>query len=167
MLVGIMGRQGSGKTLLMSLLVQIIHQKTGLPIFANYKSLRNANYINKISQIWGLNSAIFCFDEIWLTLDSRSFRDNLELTRWINQVRKKGIITFYTTQHINQVDLRVRNATDILIYCEKNPKNSNERIYTFVDYQYKQIGKKCSLNQIEKLFYLYNSYETLEPITAK
>lgn len=167
MLVGIMGRQGSGKTLLMSLLAQIIHQKTGLPIFANYKSLRNANYVNTLTDIWNLNQAIYCFDEIWLTMDSRAFKSNIELTRWINQIRKKGVITFYTTQHISQVEMRVRNATDVLIYCEKNSKIKNQRFYTFIDYQYRLIGRKCSLNGIERLFYLYNSYEALQPITQK
>src|SRR3990172_8843387 len=114
MLVGVMGKMGSGKTLSMSVLATYLHKRTHIPLFANY-DLKGAKKITSIGEMWAMDSAIFCFDEIWLTMDSRLWADNVKLTRWVNQTRKKKLLVLYTTQHINQVELRVRKATDVLV----------------------------------------------------
>lgn len=171
MLVGIMGKMGSGKTLSQTILATYLHLKTKVPVFANY-TLYGLPYtrINSLKELWKLDNAIICLDEIWLSMDSRLWKDNVAVTRFINQTRKKKLTVFFTTQHIKQVELRTRNATDILIYCEKKPEG---HWLWFIDYQYMQIGRKFLLEHPEDFYKLYNTYETLqtmdmgEPTTVK
>jgi len=154
MLVGIMGKMGAGKTLTQSVLATYLSNYTKVPLYANY-GLKGAKPIMKLSELWDLNNAIVCLDEIWLTMDARLWKDNVQVTRFINQTRKKKLTIFFTTQHIKQVELRVRNATDILVYCER--KNEGHWLY-FVDYQYMQIGRKFLL---DKPWLFYNLYYIL------
>jgi len=160
MLIGIMGKMGAGKTLSMSVLATYLSFLTKSPLYANF-SLKNSIPIASQRDIWAMENGIFCFDEIWLTLDARLWKDNTFLTRWVNQTRKKKILCFYTTQHIKQVELRVRNATDILIYCEKKPAGV---WLNFIDYQYQQLGRRFLLSKPADFFDLYDTYETLKPI---
>jgi len=155
---------GAGKTLTMSILASYLAKKLGVPLYSNY-SLQNSQKITSLEQLWKIDSAIFCFDEIWLTLDARLWKDNTILTRWVNQTRKKKMIVFYTTQHVRQVELRVRNATDVLIYCDKKPNEGHW--LQFIDYQYQQLGKKYLLYKPEAFYPLYNTFEICSPIEFK
>lgn len=160
MLVGIMGKMGSGKTLTMSILASYLSRATKAPLRANYK-LEGALPVESMNDVVEAESAIFCFDEMWLSMDSRMWQDNIRLTQWVNQTRKKRMIVFYTTQHIRQIELRARNATDILIVAEKKP----EGIWlTFIDYQWKSIGKRFLINKPERFYNIYNTYEVLKPL---
>jgi hypothetical protein len=162
MLVGIMGKMGAGKTLSMSILAEYAAWVMKSPLHANY-GLQGAEKIRTTNDIWEMENGIFCFDEIWLTLDSRLWKDNVFLTRWINQTRKKKLIVFYTTQHIRQVELRVRNATDILIYCDKTPAG---HWLQFVDWQYQELGRRYLISHetAARFYKVYDTYEVLEPL---
>ena len=162
MLVGIIGRQGSAKTLIMSGLAHLIQSKTHLPIFANYSSLRGSTYVDSITQVANLNNAILCLDELHTTMDSRAFKDNLTMTYFVTQIRKRGLLTFYTTQKFGQVDKRVRDATDILIECSKTPDG---RQFTFMDLYSNRIGKRFKLTDLEFFFDLYDTREVIKPLT--
>lgn len=155
-----MGKMGTGKTLTASVLASYIHNLTGIPLYANY-ALEGAEKIKDLKDMWALDTAIFVFDEIWLTMDSRLWKNNVTLTRWINQTRKKKLLVFYTTQHISQVEMRVRKATDILIYTERI---ATGHWLNFIDYQYNQLGRRYLLEHPERFYNLYNTYEVLEPI---
>jgi len=73
------------------------------------------------------------------------------------------MIWFYTTQHIRQVEMRVRNATDILIYCEKTPAG---HWLQFIDWQYREMGRRYLIphNVAKKFYGLYDTYEVLQPL---
>lgn len=171
MLVGIMGKMGTGKTLSMSVLASYLSRATGAPLWANY-SLKGAKPLTSLDQINDTTCGIECIDEAWLSMDSRMWEDNVRISHWVNQTRKKKVIVFYTTQHIRQMEMRMRNATDILIVCEKKGR----AIWlTFIDYQYKQIGKKFCINKPERFYGhldeeskvltgLYDTYEVLKPL---
>lgn len=154
---------GSGKTLSMTVISSLMARITNTPLYANYH-VEGAEYLTTVKKLWEVQSAIFNFDEIWLTMDARRWKDNVMLTRWVNQTRKKMMIVFYTTQHIRQVELRVRTATDVLIYCERKP----EGIWLqFIDYQYRTVGRRYLLEKPERFYNLYDTYEVLEPLSAK
>lgn len=163
MLVGIMGKMGAGKTLSMSVLASYLAQVSHTPLGANYE-LAGAEKVTHLLEITEKDSEIFCFDEIWLSMDARLWKDNVRLTRWVNQTRKKKMIVFYTTQHIRQVEMRMRNATDVLVYCEKKPEG---HWLTFIDWQYRTIGRRYLIphDVAKKFYHLYNTYEVLEPLT--
>jgi len=160
MLIGVMGKMGSGKTLSMSALGEFLHYKTKAPLYANY-SLLNATRVQSLGDIWKMENGIFCFDEMWLTMDARMWKDNVKLSRWVNQTRKKKLIVIYTTQHIRQMELRVREATDLLIYTTKVKDGIGLQ---FIDYQYQELKRKYYLPNKRKFYFLYNTFETLQPI---
>lgn len=158
-----MGKMGAGKTLAQSALATFLHQTTGLPLFANYE-LQDAQMITDMGQVWDMEQAIFCFDEIWLSADSRLWQDNVALTRWVNQTRKKKLLIFYTTQHISQVEMRIRKATDVLIYAQKL---HGEHWLNFIDYQYGQLGRRLLLNNPKRFYSLYNTFEVVHPVSMR
>lgn len=165
MLVGIMGKMGTGKTLSQTILLSYLHHVTGVPLAANYKiNLKKASVVTNLMEIEKKTSEVFGFDEIWLSADARMWADNVKLTQWVNQTRKKKMIVFYTTQHIRQVEMRIRNATDVLIVCEKDAQG---HWLTFIDYQYKTIGRRYLIpHEVARKFYpLYDTYEVLKPLT--
>ena len=164
MLVGIMGKMGSGKTLAMTTLAAFIHQHTKAPIFANYKLKIPYTPIDNIGQLWKAENGIFLFDEIWLSMDSRSWAYNVKMTHWVNQTRKKKLLVMYTTQHISQVEMRARNATDILIYTEKKPAG---HCLTFIDWQYQQLGRRYMLDKPERFYNLYDTFEVVKPVSMR
>lgn len=155
-----MGKMGSGKTLSASILSSYLSKATGSPLWANY-GLKNAGELKSLNQINDTTSGIEVIDEAWLSMDSRGWENNVRISHWVNQTRKKKVIVFYTTQHIRQMELRVRNATDILIFCEKKP----EGIWlTFIDWQYRSIGKRFLITEPSRFYSLYDTYEVLKPL---
>lgn len=159
MLVGVMGKMGGGKTRFMTIMGVYMHKMTGAPLYANY-SLFGVPYtrINSLKELWEINNGIVLLDELWLSMDARMWKDNVAVTRFINQTRKKKITLFFTTQHIKQVELRTRNATDVLVFAEKG------NTVTFIDYQYMEIGRKFIFPSPELFNVLYDTYETLQPM---
>jgi len=162
MLVGLQGRMGHGKTLVMVILMEYLHYALKTPLAANF-GLLNASRIEKMSDIWAFNHGVLGMDEIWLTADARQSRDNVFFSRLVNQSRKKKMILFYTTQHIRQVDVRVRNATDFLIFCEKTATGHWIQI---IDWQYRQMLRKYFISfELARQFYpAYDTYEVLQPL---
>jgi len=164
MLVGIMGKMGSGKTLSRSILGVALSRIMNQTLYANY-TLQESQRILSVEDLWKADSGIFCFDEAWFTLDSRRSgrRDNVDLTKWVNQTRKKKLLVLYTTQHIGQMDLRVREGTDILIYVKKF---RNMMKLQFIDYQYLELGRTYTISNPKAFFNLYNTYEVVSPLTG-
>lgn len=163
MLIGFMGKMGTGKTMAMTALATKISHDQKVPIYANYEVKGMKDRIKFMSEIWNLDDCILLLDEIWLTMDSREWgnQSNIKMTRFINQTRKKNIMVMYTTQHISQVEMRVRNATDILVYCEKKAGKHSQQ---YIDYQYGTIGKKLTIKDPSVIYPLYNTYEVLQPL---
>lgn len=156
-----MGKMGSGKTLSMSILAEYLSKATGAPLHANY-GLQGAALIESLNEVNDITGGILCLDELWLSMDSRAWKDNIRVSHWVNQTRKKKVIVFYTTQHIRQMELRVRNATDILIVAERKPEG---HWLTFIDYQYRQIGKRFLIQDPVRFYPLYDTYEVLKPLS--
>lgn len=165
MMIGFIGRMRSGKTLMQSILAEYLHEQTGLPIYANY-DLKNSISVKTTADIWRLKNCIFCFDEIWLTLDSRFWKDNAILTYWIMQTRKRGVLVFYTAQIRTAVELRFRYATDFLVCCQVA---ENGHKYTFLqpdlwDPDQFTIGKSFNLTNADRFYSIYDSFKLMWPI---
>jgi len=162
MLVGIQGTLGAGKTVTMVMLMQYLHHEINAQLHANNK-MQNSKRISTTRDLWEMENGVFGFDEIWVSLDSRSSKANVVLSHWVNQSRKKKLVVFYTTQHIRQVDLRVRNATDILICVEKKPDGIK---LLFIDWQYRRILRQYFIpDSVKRKFYpMYDTYEVIQPI---
>lgn len=151
---------GAGKTFTMSVFSYLLSRSLGVPLFANY-GLKGSQYINSLDEIWTMEGGIFCFDEIWLTMDARLSKNNVDLTRWINQTRKKKMLVMYTSQSFGQVDLRVRKATDFLLYAWRH--HDTQKI-TLVDAQYGDVLRTLTIKQPERYYSLYDTFEVLKPM---
>jgi len=162
MMIGLQGKMGTGKTLTMTVLGIYLSIRTQTPLYANYTiKTYPSKRIRSSTDLWDANHGIVLLDEAWLTLDSRLYNDNVKLTRWINQTRKKDLILLYTTQHIRQIELRMRNATDILINMSKETRG---HWLQFIDWQYRELGRRYLLPNPKKFWGLYDTYEVLEPL---
>lgn len=113
-----MGTLGAGKTLLMSVLGASIASQQGVNIYANYKT-KFADRINGIQHLVQLENGLMLIDEAQSLLDSREFGKNVDITQWLLLIRKVRLGMFYTTQHIDFVDKRLREITDVLFWCQK------------------------------------------------
>jgi hypothetical protein len=167
MIIGFMGELGSGKTLgsvIFAYYLWLLSDKK-LTIWANF-NLKNAKKIKSIYQLKKLNNAILVLDELHTLIDSRLWKYNKEIMDFFLQLRKYNDFLIFTTQHIKQVDVRLRNITQYLFYCERF---ENYFRYTLIDTLYKDIKKTLYLPKEEaKYFYdLYNTFEKVYRIPKK
>lgn len=168
MLVAIIGQMGSGKTLLMSILSEAFFRQ-GLPIFATY-SLENAERLDSVKKLLAVENGVLSLDEFWITLDSRDFGNskNISLTHWVNMTRKKNLLVMFTTQTFGQIDLRVRNAVDLIFSCEKIKLKDKSYMfrYTLVRGSDKIILKSFKIPEFKarNFFKFYDSFEIISPL---
>lgn len=165
MLVGLTGPMGSGKTLFMSVMAELsMFENPQVPVYSVH-NLQGALPISSVDSLINISNGIICFDEIWTSMDSRLVKDNVFLTRWVNQTRKKNILVMYTTQHFGQLDIRARRATDLLIYCQNYKKRGFFR-YTFIDTFNGQMLKsvKATHKNMSKFYGCYDTYQVIKSL---
>src|SRR3990172_9831934 len=118
----IIGRQGSGKTLLM---VKQAYEgfKSGKVIYSNvalhFPYIKIS--INDIIEC-KLNNAIVIIDEIHLLLPARNSmakKSRLICDGFLSMVRKKGLEVYGSTQTLRKVDIRFREESDFNYLCRK------------------------------------------------
>lgn len=161
-----MGGLGQGKTLTASLLALSFKKLSNnkLDIFANY-DLLTAKRFNKLDELTQIKNSIIVYDEIYLDLDSRYWWKNEEILNFFLQLRKRNNYLIYTTQHIKQVDIRLRNLTDYIFYCFK--RRWGFKIFVFDGYQYYLISSFKLLNNDlikNKIFDIYNTFEVVKKL---
>lgn len=125
MIVGFIGKRGSGKTLSMTRECYKYYQK-GYKVISNYH-LNFSHQLVDFEELFRLaetqadmGNLVLALDEIHILLDSRSgmSRENKVMTFWLNQTRKMNITLLFTTQFLHQVDLRLRSNTDVIVLCD-------------------------------------------------
>ena len=125
MICGFIGKMGSGKTL--SMVREVCKYKAqGFTIYSNfhlnfpYEPLDFDELFNMAESQESLHNVVILLDEVHIMLDSRSSmkKSSKVISFWLNQSRKQGIKIFYTTQHLHQIDKRLRSATDFFCFCD-------------------------------------------------
>jgi hypothetical protein len=129
---GYLGQPGSGKTYSMSVMaVEWAHRHPGLPIYSTYQlnlpaKLENPVYSldppgddwAPVVSIMDAHHGLVLMDEAGHFFDSRAYgKTPLEFTRRLQQVRKWGIELWWTTQHSNFIDNRLRKLTLETYHC--------------------------------------------------
>lgn len=163
MIIAICGGLGSGKTLLMT---RYAHKEylQGKKIFCNYGLKFNHEKIDLV-HLLDLkpelqNSGLF-MDEIYIYIDSRlsMAKRNRMLSYFIFQTRKLGVTLYFTSQHIGQVDVRLRNMIDILCVCKQTFKKDWFKV-DMVDYRdFPDVRQNTFIYKGNPY---YNMYDTLE-----
>lgn len=161
MIIGLTGKRGAGKTLLMSALAKAFAEIMNVPIFSNY-GLKGSQDIKRLSDLWKFQNAIICFDEIGVSIDARKWKDNVQSTYFVNQSRKKSVLMFYTMQDPMLIDIRLRQGTDFMIFCEMR---KDVIIATFVDWYSKVIGIKLQISDIKRFYDIYDTYRVIPLMT--
>lgn len=120
------------------------------------------------------DNSIFFIDEIYIWCDARisASKRNRIVSYFILQTGKLGnntdygLILLYTTQYATQIDKRLRNTTDIAVFCEKF---SHHGIKYFIQRMHIFKGKKSFIKTT--LFTgtteLYSLYDTRRKIRVE
>jgi len=131
MIINIYGSQGGGKSLYLVKKGFEAYQK-GFEVYTNFK----VNFPHKILKFVDLkectlNNAVVFIDEAHLWgLDARSSNsknNKLLVKKFISQVRKQGVTLYTATQYPRQLDVRVRENSDYIIYCKKYVWDGEEK----------------------------------------
>lgn len=133
------GNLGAGKTLGMSIMAYYNHLQ-GSKVYANYEisgypvtKIDNAYMLKTMSADW----KTFALDEFWLDFESRgSGSRNIDMSQKVLQWRKRGIEALITSQHISQLDVRIRNVTDLIMFPQVT--FDNEEFPLYVTFYYTQ-----------------------------
>lgn len=164
MLIGIKGPLGAGKTALLTF-VGLRQYAVGLNVYSNYGlNFRPGPTSGKVLPFNAEDLAngnwqgpgILLIDELPVWMDSRNSISNRISTQMVLQTRKKKTHIAYTTQFLDQVDLRVRRLTDVVIECEKRK-----------DFAHLRLIRTYDGYEVEKKLYLpplYDLYDTEEII---
>lgn len=178
MIYGFFGDIGSGKTLTMTKYVYLYYN-LGYNIYSNYnlefphKKIDRAfmtDIVENDKTLEGNN--LFAIDEIGIYMDSRKSvsKENVLLSYFIKQVRKKEIKLFYTEQFRHAIDKRLRGLTrtetichskDLVIYDSEGKEHKLKFVYNDVYINDKLIAKKRILANK-----YYGLYDTKELITT-
>jgi nanoRNase/pAp phosphatase (c-di-AMP/oligoRNAs hydrolase) len=122
-----------------------------------------------------LQDAVLCIDEVHVWLDSRSSmqKKNKAITYFILQTRKRNVRLLVTTQHLGQTDKRLRDTTDILVFC-KNLTNKTSTVsmdrtipvYIELKYVFQWADDNAPKTRIifaNPVFDLYDTKEMIDP----
>lgn len=165
----VIGGIGSGKTLTATYLCYkgcLNGRKIYTNIGFRFKSekLSKSFFTNYSESGKQINDCIVFLDEAYIYLDSRMGMTemNKTLSYFILQTRKKNVTLIITTQHIGQVDLRLRNNLDGIIYPKlyKNFKNSGVDVCKYA-IQYPSGKNKTFMFKANPI---YEQYDTKEVV---
>lgn len=161
MIIIFVGQMGSGKTNNMGALATFFRLQ-GTPIYANYDLWKSKKF-ESWSELMAIENGVICFDEMHMSMDSRISAQKgagavrqVVMSHWLTQIRKKSVVLMATTQHISQVDVRIRNLTDIVIWVEQKGKSN---VLQFIDWQYGKLGSRYANDHPERFYGLYDTFE--------
>lgn len=170
LVIAIEGRQGSGKTTVMSVLGLYLHQLSDLELVSTYH-LVGSRFVDSWSELKKIENSIILFDEMWKDMDSRDPKANKKSSHWVNQLRKHRNILVYNTQDFSQIDKRARNATDFWIFVTKgldSNGNSAHKLQFAVPTRFDEfiLGRRLVWTQtsLEGIYGLFNSYEFFDAL---
>lgn len=170
MIVGFVGKMGSGKTL--SLTRQVYKEyKRGKLIISNvhfsfpYKPITIEMLLNYDLDDSELQNCVVVLDEAHVYLDSRASvsKKNRIISMFLTQTRKKNVHLYYTTQFFDQVDKRLRKNSEVIIQC-KSTKYKKMTIvfnYWFIRDEYGFIQKRNAFVG-NKFFNLYDTTQVIK-----
>ncbi|MGV9141361.1 MAG: hypothetical protein ACOC1X_00320 [Promethearchaeota archaeon] len=169
MLIIVLGRRGSGKTLWMVL--QALKSKRD--VWSNfeikidrYNELRVVDLIDELP-----NNCEVLIDEAYTWLESRTAGRGLNryLTYLAFQIRKAERNFIISAQQQGTIDVRFRKEWDYMVYCFRKPNRNKRRefwdfgVRILDKYSLKIIQRVLPYESAEKYFRFYDTYEVVEP----
>ena len=127
--IGIIAKKGWGKTARMTHLLYEDY-KAGAKVITNYETVFSDKVLTMVEIMdmildddSDLFNASIGLDEIHTGADSRDFlsASNKAFSMFFTQLRKRNIVLYYTTQHVKQIDVRLRRLTDYILHISPSP----------------------------------------------
>lgn len=166
MIIGIIGKRGSGKTLTMAKEIAELVRK-GRTVYTNFHiskepftkkqqeriKLVSDDFFKNYKDMKLYNCGVF-LDEIYVYIDSRTSmsKRNKIMSYFFNQTRKRDVDLYYTTQFLHQVDRRLRSNTEMFIFPKLFKKKGSNDVWIRLNYML--VGD----NKQFKETYLGNNY---------
>jgi len=121
-IIGVFGKQRSGKTLFSYKLVKLLSGMYGIPVYTNiYSPLDDFYYINSLRDFpLDLQPKIFLLDEIYNGTDAQDYKKLKEISIFINTLGKQNCLFVYTSIEPSMVYNRVRNQTQLAVCVKSN-----------------------------------------------
>lgn len=178
----VVGRQGSGKTLLL-VSKALQGYKKNKNVYANFKlniPTKELTYKDIIE--CNLKNGLVFLDEVHLLLPSREwYKPHCKkiCDGFLSQVRKQNLELWCSTQMLRKVDVRIREEADFIYECEKfvyqdgKWKQNNETDENIKDKPIviKVLVKDVYSESFDTFFFhansLYTKYDTSEIIKIK
>lgn len=167
MIIGFVGKVGSGKTLLMTYFLYKYFNRDWR-IMTNYGlKFKHQKAIFETFQDLhiDLKHVGLGIDEIHLWMDSRTSmkKRNRVFSYFITQSRKRNLIFYWTSQRFGQVDKRLRENTDYLFSCKKVKRGNTVYIKaTMTDMDNGKTRKVVVRGN--PIFDLYDTHEIVNPV---
>ena len=173
MIIGIIGLEGTGKTLLGVILSTVLKKTTNYKVMTNVKSYKYNDYDfesdfimliekTKLERYKKPERILVFIDEIVQYLDSRESMKpiNKKLTRRLMQIRKYGFDMIYTAQLLMSADIRLRRMTDTFIVPDYD-EHTYRLEWTQTDMLMNSVTKKSIIINPD-IYKLYNTFEDID-----
>jgi len=178
MIIGIIGKMGSGKTLTMVYLAYAIAQsgkrlKTNFNVSFEHTKITKQDIINYGKGIReDISDTLICLDEVQTLLDCRTSNKNRVVTYFILMTRKSGIDMMYTSQQFFNVEKRLRENTDLILECHPvydAKRQEGKKILRYIDvsvidYHGRdtfRLIRKFKITPCQDLYKLYDTYQII------
>lgn len=161
LIIGFFGGLGAGKTLAMTAFAYRAAQALGVDVWANYDA-RDFVRIENLHQLFNARSVVLAIDEIHAALiDARSYKSNrsVMITHWIDLIRKDDCMLLYTAQSFRRVDVRLRDLTNYLMFCNFDPSRSRVKVEVFEQSYSGAVVRQVGYLSIDARFY-FGLYDT-------
>lgn len=124
-IIGVLGKQRSGKTLIAYKITKYFADICKIPVYTNiYSPADNFKWINSLTDFpLDLSPKIFFLDEIYNGLDSQDYRKLKDISIFINTIGKQNCLFIYTTIETSMVYNRLRNQTQVAICVNSDSDN--------------------------------------------
>lgn len=124
-ILGIIGKQRSGKTLLAYKIVKFFSLELGIPVYTNIYSPDDGFYwINSISDFpLDLEPKILLIDEVYNGMDAQDYRMLKGVSIFLNTLGKQNCLFVYTSIDSTMVYNRLRNQTQYAVLVNSDPEN--------------------------------------------
>ncbi len=152
-----------GKSEAMSIMVERLHLQTKQPILANYKLMDSRRFV-KFKEISEQTDVIIAWDEIHHSMDARNFKDtkSMTYTAWLSIISHFRTSLFYTCQHPDQIDKRLRFLTDYMFFVDGGLRTDQINL-TCVNWLYGVIVGRMRIPNKKRYYPLYNAFEIIKP----
>ena len=127
-MIGIIGKQRSGKTLIAYKLAKKLHLQAKekgehLPIYTNLfvRDDDAFTYVNSIDELpLDLSPKIVLIDEIYYGCDAQDYRKLKDISIFINTIGKQNCLFIWTSIGVEMVYNRIRNQSNLVILVKAN-----------------------------------------------